>query len=94
MSRVAPRRIAARVAAAALGVAVVADAALAHGGDEGSTGLLHSRTVAAALFLVGVGALAVSTYADYVDRASRRATDVGVGLGVLCVLGSIVALWV
>ncbi len=73
-----------------------ADAALAHGGEESSSGLslLHSRTVAAALFGGGVVALAASIYLDYEGRASRRATDAGVAVGVLCVLGSIAALWI
>lgn len=89
------RRLAVFVATATAGVAALADAALAHGGEESSSGLdlLHSRAVAAALFLLGVVALAASIYLDYVDRAGRRATDAGVGLGVLCVLGSILALW-
>lgn len=73
-----------------------ADAALAHGGEESSSGLslLHSGTVAAALFVGGVVALATSIYLDYGGRASRRATDAGVAVGVLCVLGSIAALWI
>jgi len=79
---------------ALLSVAGLAETALAHGGEESSsTGLLHSRTVAAALFLVGVVVLAVSIYLDYEGRASRRRTDAGVAVGVFCVLGSMLALW-
>jgi len=87
------------VGTALAGVVVIvarADAALAHGDEEStsSVGLLHSPAVAAALFLLGVGALAVSIYLDYEGRASRRATDAGVAVGVLCVLGSGAALWI
>lgn len=84
-----------RRAAAGLALAAMAGTALAHGGEESSSGLdlLHSRAVAAALFLLGVVVLGVSIYLDYVDRAGRRATDAGVAVGVLCVLGSVLALW-
>lgn len=86
-----------RVVAVALGLLALVEPALAHGGgEESSSGLdlLHSPAVAAALFLVGVAVLAASIYLDYVDRAGRRTTDAGVAVGVLCVLGSILALWI
>jgi len=90
------RAVGRRAVAGLVLAAALADTALAHGGEESSSGLavLHSRAVAAALFLLGVVALAASIYLDYEGRASRRATDAGVGLGVLCVLGSIAALWI
>jgi len=85
-----------RAVAGVLGLLALVDPALAHGGEESSSGidLLHSPAVAAALFFVGVAVLAASIYLDYVDRAGRRATDAGVAVGVLCVLGSIAALWI
>lgn len=89
------RALGRRAGAAAVALFALADPVLAHGGEESASGLdlLHSRTVAAALFLVGVAVLAASISLDYVGRAGRRATDAGVAVGVLCVLGSVAALW-